>query len=147
MKGELRPRAMAVSSSSIGDTDVGILPCRPQVKQIWTLFHENLYLDTVSTASSGPPDQELTVFQVLVGHDGGDGAIAKLATTFWLSRTFDTAGEVLAGYAAGASAISRANGVIRVLTRAVSRNHSPSRSAFSPTAVKMCPKRTRARPI
>jgi hypothetical protein len=75
VKGELRPRAMAVSSSSIGDTDVGILPCRPQVKQIWTLFHENLYLDTVSTASSGPPDQELTVFQVLVGHDGGDGAI------------------------------------------------------------------------
>jgi hypothetical protein len=39
-------------------------------------------LDAVAAASSGPPDQELTVFQVLVGHDGGDGAIAKLLRNF-----------------------------------------------------------------
>jgi hypothetical protein len=37
--------------------------------------------------------------------------------------------------------------VIRVLARAVSRNHSSSRSAFSPTAVRICPTRTRASPI
>jgi cellulose synthase (UDP-forming) len=38
-------------------------------------------------------------------------------------------------------------GVIRVLARVVSRNHSPSRSEFSPTAVRMCPRRTRGRPM
>jgi NAD(P)-dependent dehydrogenase (short-subunit alcohol dehydrogenase family) len=59
---------------------------------------------------------------------------------------FDTAGEVFSGYAAP-SAISRANGVIRVLAREVSRNHSPSRNTFSPTAAQMCPRCTRLRPM
>jgi hypothetical protein len=42
----------------------------------------------------------------------------------------ETAGEVASGYAAAVSAISRANGVMRVLVCAVSRNHSPRRSMF-----------------
>jgi hypothetical protein len=59
----------------------------------------------------------------------------------------DTAGEVSSGYAAGAAAISRANGVIRVFARAVSRNQSPSRRLFSPPAGRPCPRWTRASPI
>jgi hypothetical protein len=55
----------------------------------------------------------------------------------------DTAGDVSAGYAAGASAISCANGVMQGFARAVSRNHSPSRSTFSSTAVRICPRWTR----
>jgi hypothetical protein len=37
--------------------------------------------------------------------------------------------------------------VIRVLAREFSRNHSPSRSTFRPTAVRICSKWTRARPL
>ena len=59
----------------------------------------------------------------------------------------DTAGEVSLGYAAAPSAISRANGVMRVLARAVSRHHAPSRNTFSPTAARMCPRCTRLRPM
>lgn len=36
---------------------------------------------------------------------------------------------------------------MRVFAREVSRNHSPSRSAFSPPAAKMCPRCTRLRPM
>jgi hypothetical protein len=71
---------------------------------------------------------------------------STLVTNSWLFVTFDTAGEVATGYAAELSASNRANGVRRVFTRAVSRNHSLRRSTFSPTAVRMCPRRTRARP-
>jgi hypothetical protein len=74
-------------------------------------------------------------------------ALAIDPTVFGLSRPFDTAGEVSAGYAAAPSAISRANGAIRVLAREVSRNHSPSRNTFSPTAARMCPRCTRLRPM
>jgi hypothetical protein len=70
-----------------------------------------------------------------------------MATTSWLFVIFDTAGEVSASYAAALSAISLANGVIRVFAREVSKNHSPSRKTFSPTAVRMCPKHTRLRPL
>jgi hypothetical protein len=76
----------------------------------------------------------------------GRGA-ANMANTSWVFVTFDTAGEVSVGYAAGASAISRANGVRRVLARAVCRTHAPSRSTFSPTAVRIGPRRTLAKPI
>ena len=67
--------------------------------------------------------------------------------TLRLLHAFDTAGEVSASYAAGAFAMSRVNGVMRVFARVVSRNHSPSRSTFRPTAVRRCPRRTRGRPM
>jgi hypothetical protein len=52
----------------------------------------------------------------------------------------------LSGHAPEASAISRANGVIRVRARGVSRGHSLSCSTFSPTAVRLRLRSTRARP-
>jgi hypothetical protein len=61
-------------------------------------------------------------------------------------RTFDTAGEVTAGSAAGASAIRRAHGGMRVCARAVCRNHAPRRRPFSPTAARMGPRCPRRRP-
>jgi hypothetical protein len=72
---------------------------------------------------------------------------AVILLGFRLLGTFDTAGEVSEGYAGGACAISRANGGMRVCAGAVSTNHSPSRHPFSPTAVRLCPRRTRLRPM
>ena len=70
-----------------------------------------------------------------------------MAKASWVIGAFDPAGEVLGSYAAGASAISRANGAMRILAHAVSRHHFLSRSRFSPAAVRMWPRWTRARPI
>jgi len=63
--------------------------------------------------------------------------VAKQCSVF---VTFDTAGESAAGYAAGASASSRANGVVRGFACAVSGTHPPSRSMFSLTAVRIGPR-------
>ena len=69
------------------------------------------------------------------------------ANFFWLIVIFDTAGEVSTGYAAGASVMRRAHGVMRVFARGVSRNHSLSRSTFRPTAVRIWPRCTRGSPM
>ena len=58
-------------------------------------------------------------------------------TYFWLSGAFVTAGEVHYVHAARAAAITRANGVIRVLERFCSSHHSPSRRALIPSPVRM----------
>ena len=95
-----------------------------------------LFLDRISAAEG------LTVYPTSPQEERE--AIAVMER---FSLDFDTAGEVSSCYAAAASAINRANGVMRVLARAISSNHSPSRSTFSPTAVRRCPRRTRVRPL
>src|SRR5262249_33203511 len=70
----------------------------------------------------------------------------RMASTPFLTKT-DTAGEVSTGYAAGASVMRRAHGMMRVFARGVSRNHSLSRSTFRPTAVRIWPRCTRGSPM
>ena len=96
----------------------------------------------VSDATHFKNGRQFAAWLGLVPRQHSTGGKPRL---FGISKR-DTAGEVPAHYAGAVFAMSRANGVMRVLARAVSKNHSLSRSTFSPTAVRICPRRTRAKP-
>jgi hypothetical protein len=66
--------------------------------------------------------------------------MAGLRPTLLVFRTFDPAENVSPGDAAASFAISRANGVIRVLAREDFRNYSPSLRMFRLSAIRICPR-------
>jgi hypothetical protein len=65
---------------------------------------------------------------------------AGLRPTLPVFRTFEPTENVLPGDAAAPFAISRANGVIRVLAREDFRNHAPSLRMFRLSAIRICPR-------